>query len=208
MYVGNTDLFEILSGIVSLIIAIRAFWLFAQFRGYRLFILGLSMLLFSLTTIAGIARNAQLIPLAFSTTWFSFVGQTGAFLFLFLSSLRGTDGYLRSLIRWQIITSVPMAWLLVISPVLPQVSDPFIKALFIASRALVCFLTFYSYVALFMKKETRFSFLMMVAFLALTFGYVGIIPRFFLPQAAILTLVGDMLRVIGLIALAFGFLGG
>jgi hypothetical protein len=115
---------------------------------------------------------------------------------------------LRRLIRWQVITAVPIVWLLVISPVLPLVSDPWLKAVLIGTRALVCFLTFYSYVALFMKKETRYGFFMMAAFLTLTFGYVAIIPKYFSPHADILSIGGDCLRVIGLLALAFGLLGG
>ena len=208
MYVRNTNLFEILSGIISFIVALRAFWLFARFRGYRLVILGLAMLVFSLTTMAGIARNAQLIPMAWSTTWFSFTGQTAAFLFIFLSSFQGRDEYLRRLLLLQIILLVPITALLPLAPLLPAVADALTKGLFIGTRALVCFLTFYSYVALFMKKETRFSFLMMIAFLALSIGYATIIPKYFLPHMDMLSLVGDVIRVLGLLFLGFGLLAG
>ena len=206
MYIGNTDIFEILSCIVTLIITIRAFWLYFQFRGSRLFILGLSMALFSLTTIAGIVHNLHLLSIPFNTTWFSFAGQTGAFFFIFLSAVLGTDTYLRRLIRWQIVLSGLIFLLLVLSSVLPDVSSTLVKALFIGSRALVCLLTFYCYVALFMKKETLFGLLMTFAFVCLTFGYILIIPRFFLPHADLLTIVGDVLRVIGLASLAFALL--
>ncbi len=208
MFVWNTDVFDILTGIISFIIALRAFWLFARFRGYRLLILGLALLVFPFSTMAGIARTVHLIPTAWSTTWFSFTGQTAAFLFIFLSSFQGRDDYLRRLLRWQIILLVPITALLPLAPLLPTVSDPLTKGLFIGIRALACFLTFYSYMALFMKKETRFSFLMMIAFLALSIGYATIIPRFFLPHMDTLSLVGDVIRVLGLLFLGFGLLGG
>lgn len=208
MYLGTTDIFEILSSIIALLIAIRAFWLFAQVRGYRLLILGLAMILFAVSTFAGITRNVHFIPHSFTTTWYSFAGQTLALIFLFLSSLRGTDSYLRSLMRWQILLSVLVTVLLPLSPSLPPVTDVLTKALFLVIRALICFFAFYSYLSLFMKKETRFSFFMAAAFLALTFGYGALIPRFFLPQADLLIIVGDILRIIGLLFLALGFLGG
>jgi uncharacterized membrane protein (DUF485 family) len=57
-----------------------------------------------------------------------------------------------------------------------------------------------------MKKETRFSLFMAIAFFCLTFGYILIIPRFFLSHADFLTIVGDTFRITGLAALAFGLL--
>jgi hypothetical protein len=206
-FLGNTDVFEVLSCIVTLIITLRAIWLYTQLRGFRLLVLGLAMALFSLTTIAGIVHNVRLLPGPFNTTWFSFAGQTGAFLFIFFSAIRGTDDYLRRLVRWQIILSVLIFLLLPLAPVLPNVSSILLKALFIGARGLVCLLICYCYVLLFIKKETRFGLFMMVAFFLLACGYIAIIPRFYLPHVDILTLVGDILRVIGLALFAFALLG-
>ena len=206
MYIGNTDVFEILSGIISFIVALRSFWLFARFRGYRVLILGLSMFVFALTTMAGIARNVHLIPMAWSTTWFSFAGQTAAFAFIFLSSYRSKNDHLRILLYWQIVSLVPIFLFLPLAPVLPAVSDALTKGLFIGIRALVCFLTFYSYMTLFTKKQTRFCFFMMIAFLALGIGYVAIIPKYFLTHVDILTIGGDIIRVLGLVFLGFALL--
>jgi hypothetical protein len=205
---GNTDVFEALTCIATFFISGRALLLYAQLRGSRLFILGLSMGLFFLTTLAGIVHNLHVVPIPFNTTWFSFAGQTAAFLFIFLGAVRGTDEYLRNLIRWQLVLSGLIFLLLLLSSVLPDVTSTLMKALFIGSRGVACFLTFYCYVVLFMKKETRFSLVMSLAFFCLSFGYILIIPRFFLAHADMLTLVGDVLRVIGLAALAFGLLGG
>jgi hypothetical protein len=47
---------------------------------------------------------------------------------------------------------------------------------------------------------------MMIAFLALGIGYVAIIPKYFLTHVDILTIGGDIIRVLGLVLLGFALL--
>jgi len=56
-----------------------------------------------------------------------------------------------------------------------------------------------------MKMETRFSLLMGLAFLALSFGYLIILPKYFIPNDG-LDRTGDIMRVCGLIFLFFAVL--
>jgi len=49
---------------------------------------------------------------------------------------------------------------------------------------------------------------MMAAFALFTFGYVLIIPRYYIPSLTFLDNIGDILRLGGLAALTLGYLAG
>jgi hypothetical protein len=59
-----------------------------------------------------------------------------------------------------------------------------------------------------MTKETRFGFLMMLTFLLLSFGYLVIQPKYFLPHQELLDHTGDVLRILGVVTLSAGFISG
>ena len=62
-------------------------------------------------------------------------------------------------------------------------------------------LAFFFYVSAFMTKETLFSFLMSLAFLASSTGYVLNIPKYSNSSLTFLDNVGDITRIFGLVIL-------
>src|SRR6266568_8133968 len=89
---------------VALFISLRAFYLYIQVRSRRLFILGLSLGVISLTAVAGFLGD-NVTSISLNVDWFNYIGQTISFLFILLSFFSESDSYLRSLIRWQIAVS-------------------------------------------------------------------------------------------------------
>ena len=192
---------------ISLFIALRVFYLYSQARRPRLFILGLSMGIFSLTTIASfIADNISSFPL--NVKWFEYTSQTVCFLFILLSLARSADGYLRRLMNWYIITTLLL--LLLLMPILPaSFPDPALtKSLLGGSRSLICFIISLYYIGAFSLKQTRFSLLMGVAFQLMCLGYWMNMFKYFLPHMTQVDQVGDMTRIAGLISLLIAILFG
>jgi hypothetical protein len=187
--------------VVSLFIALRAFYLYTRSRSRRLFILSLSMGMISLTAMAGYAGD-NISSMSLNVDWFNYIGQTVSFLFILLSFFSESDSYLRSLMRWQIAVSALLLILMVLAPVLPaEFPDPAVtKSLLSGSRGVICFIIFFYYAIAFMDKETRFSLLMGAAFLLLSFGYLIIIPKYTTPND-VLDRSGDLIRIAGLVTL-------
>jgi hypothetical protein len=197
--IGN--ILSLMQFIVALFIAIRAFYLYARTRSRRIFILGLSMLVISLTAGAGfIGDNVTSISL--NVDWFNYIGQTLSFLFIALSFIRSSNSYLSKLTRYQILCSIALLLLLILSPVLPaEFPYPALtKSVLSGSRGVICLVIFYCYFVAFIKKESRFSILMSGAFLLLAFGYLTILPKYITPNDT-LDRVGDILRIVGVVAL-------
>src|SRR5947209_5943073 len=91
--------------IVSLLISVRAFYLYLKSHSPRLFILGLAMIIISFTAVASfLGDNFSSIPI--NLGWFKYTGQTVCFLFILLSMVRNSNGYLRHLIVWHVVASV------------------------------------------------------------------------------------------------------
>jgi len=191
---------------VSLFISLRALYLYTQGRNRRIFILSISMGVIALTAIAGFVGD-NVTSISLNVDWFNYIGQTVSFIFILLSFISGSEAYLHNLMRWQIAVSLLLLGLMLLSPVLPPEfpAPTFTKTLLSGSRGLICHIIFYYYVCSFMKMETRFSFLMGVAFLALSFGYLIILPKYFTPNDG-LDRTGDIMRVCGLIILFFAVL--
>ncbi len=196
--------------VVSLLIAIRAFFLYVRARSRRLFVLFLSMSVISLTAAAGFAGD-NVTSINLNVDWFNYIGQTVSFLFILLSCMRNSDNYLQQLTRWQVIVTVLLLILLFLAPILPaEFPDPALtKTILSGSRGLICLFIFFYYVTAFMTKESRFSLFMGIAFLLLGVGYLIIIPKYSvtaLINPDILDHIGDMTRVGGLIMLSFAVL--
>jgi len=90
--------------VVSLIIVVRSFYLYARSPSHRLFVLGLSMIIIALTALAGFAGD-NITSISLNVDWFNYIGQTISFLFILLSILGNSDRYLRNLTRWHVIAS-------------------------------------------------------------------------------------------------------
>ena len=195
--------------VVALFISIRAFYLYVQTRGRRVFILGLSMGVISLTAAAGfLGDNVTTINL--NVDWFNYIGQTISFLFILLSLVSNSDEYLRGLMRWHFVISLLLLLLFFLAPVLPaEFPDPaFTKTFLSGSRGLICGVIFFYYFCAFLSKETRFSLLMSVAFLFFCAGYLIILPKYSVPGLDLLDRMGDITRICGLVTLFINVLQG
>ncbi|HET9921970.1 MAG TPA: hypothetical protein VFQ30_19175 [Ktedonobacteraceae bacterium] len=187
---------------VALFISLRAFYVYSRSRSGRLFVLALSMGVIALTAAAGFAGD-NVTSVSLNVDWFNYIGQTVSFLFILLSFLRSEEGYLRRLIRWQVIVSLLLLILLLLAPVLPpEFPAPAVtKTVLSGSRGVICMIIFFYYYRAFVKKEARFSMLMSGAFLALSFGYLVILPKYIYSGMDQIDQMGDIFRVIGLIVL-------
>lgn len=190
---------------ISLFIAFRAFYLYFLSRRQRLFILGLSMTIISLTAIASyIGDNVPSFPL--NLNWFKYVSQTISFLFILLSLVRSSDRYLKNLMIWHIIVSVLL--LILLTPLAPTEISSTAKIFLGSSRSAICLIIFFYYVTSFFTKETRFSLMMGMAFILLSVGYMLNVPKYSNHLLALLDNIGDVTRIFGLIILLVTVLTG
>ena len=180
--------------IISLFIAFRAFYLYFLSRRQRLFILGLSMTIISLTAIASyIGDNVPSFPL--NLNWFKYVSQTISFLFI-----------LKNLMIWHIIVSLLL--LILLTPLAPTEISSTAKIFLGSSRSVICLIIFFYYVTSFFTKETRFSLMMGTAFILLSVGYMLNVPKYSNHLLTLLDNMGDVTRIFGLIILLVTVLTG
>src|SRR5579883_2745365 len=98
------NLLAVVLCLITLFVAIRSFYIYAQTHSPRLFILGLSMGILALTAAADFySSNAANITL--NTDWFLYIGQAVSLLFILLSFLGNTDGYFQLLMRLQVLAT-------------------------------------------------------------------------------------------------------
>jgi hypothetical protein len=202
-----TDILLVIQATITLFISLRAFSLSARIRDDTLFSLGLSMGVIALGGMIGLLSDLVLDG-AFNTFWFRYIGQTVGYLFIFLSTLRGSEHYRRGLKRWHLLTTGLLLVLLLLTPVIPAHPDPLVQTALSGSRGLVCFIIFFHYVSLFCSKETRFGFLMCFAFLWIAWGIVIYTLQFTTPDRLLLNYVGDSIRIVGLATLLAAFFLG
>jgi hypothetical protein len=202
-----TDILLIIQAVITLFISLRAFSLYARTRDDMLFSLGLSMGVIALGGFVGLISDIFLAG-AFNTFWFRYIGQTVGYLFIFLSTLRGSERYRRRLKGWHVFATGLLMVLLLLTPVIPTHPSATLQTVMSGSRAVVCFVIFWRYVSIFFTKETRFSFLMGFAFFLITWGIVIYSLKFTMPNPLLLDYIGDSVRIAGLgILLAAFFLG-
>jgi hypothetical protein len=194
-------LFDVSLCLVALFIAVRSFDMYARFHQYRLFILGLSMVLVSLSAAADfIASYVTVITL--QTDWFLYIGQSVGFLFILFSLLRSADSYLRSLMRLDSVAFALLLILLLLSPVLPPM-DIMTRTELGFSRFIICMLILVAYFSTYMSKPTRFSLLMSISFFFFTANYLMSLQQYFVPtlNQYFFRDQADMSGVIGLVVL-------
>lgn len=204
-----TDMLLVIQATITLFISLRAFSLSAQTKDDTLFTLGLSMGVIALGGMIGLMSDIFLNG-AFNTFWFRYIGQTVGYLFIFLSTLGGSELYRRGLKRWHVIATGFLLLLLLLTPVIPAHPDRIVQAALSGSRGLVCFIIFFHYVSIFFSKATRFSFLMCFAFFWISWGIVIYTLPFVSATLDPLPLnyAGDSVRIVGLIALLAAFFLG
>jgi len=198
---------------VTFLISVRAFYLYPKTRNPLLFIVGMSMGMITFVGIVGIVGdnyNATVFAGHFTTKWFRYLAQIVSYTFIFLSSVRTSERYLRNVRIWQWIFTVLLLATLAAIPFIPQIqiTDPAIDASISSLRAVVTFVIFLNYVVIFMGKESRFSFLMGLAFLLIAFGIAITTPQYFEKSMVLYLYVGDSVRTLGLITLLIAFYAG
>ena len=136
------NIVAILLFLIGLFVSLRSFYIYVSTRNPRLFILGLSMAILSLTAVADFV-STNVTSIALNTDWFLYVGQAVSFLFIFLSFIRNSDGYFQRLMRFHVLASVILIGLLVLSPTLPAFPNTLLKTVLSGSRCVICFGIFY-----------------------------------------------------------------
>jgi hypothetical protein len=74
--------------------------------------------------------------------------------------------------------------LLFLSPVLPDIPNVVLRTLLSGSRCVICFIIFFSYVAILITKSTRFGLLMSISFGLLSFGYLMVMEQYVAPSSS------------------------
>ncbi len=202
-----TDLLLVIQAVITLFISLRAFSLYARTGSDMLFSLGLSMGVIASGGIIGLISDIYLNG-AFNTFWFRYIGQTVSYLFIFLSTLRGSEPYRRGLKRWHVFATGLLMVLLLLTPVIPTHPSATVQTVLSGSRALVCFIIFFHYVSIIFTKETRFGFLMGFAFFCISWGLVIYSLKFTVPDPLLLDYIGDSVRIVGLTTLLAAFFLG
>ena len=200
---------------IGFLLAIRAFYLYSKTQSDELIILGISMLTIAIASLSGLAADnlfaapsSNVFGGTYNVLWFQYGGQTLSYFFIFLSTLQGPSEYISRLKGWHIAITVLLLVVLLLTPIIPPFSGPIPQALLSVTRSIVCFVIFLRYTTLFFTKETRFSFLMMTAFLLLTFGIAIITAQFFPHGPILLVYVGYALRISGLLVFLSAFFLG
>ena len=196
------NLLDVSLCLVALFISVRSFDVYSRLRPFRIFILGLSMVLVSLSAAADFtASYVRVITL--NTDWFLYIGQAVGFLFILLSLLGSSDTYLRGLIRLNVLAFIFLLILLFLSPVLPAVSSISTRTVLGFPRLIICVLIFCTYFAAYTGKPTRFSLFMSISFFLFTVDYLTTFEQFFVPSFSqyLFRDMGDIAGVLGLIVL-------
>ncbi|HXX77195.1 MAG TPA: hypothetical protein VEI53_01780 [Ktedonobacteraceae bacterium] len=187
--------------LVALFIAVRSFDIYFRFHQYRLLILGLSMVLVSISAAADFIASYVTVT-RLQTNWFLYIGQSVGFLFILLSLLRSSDNYLRGLMRVFIVVFAFLLVLLFFSPLLPPMGVTTLTV-FGFSRFVICMLILVAYFSSYLSKPSRFSLLMSISFFFFTANYLMSLQQYFVPifNQYIFRDQGDISGVIGLIVL-------
>ncbi len=196
------NLIDVSLCLVALFISVRSFDVYTQFRYVRLFILGLSMALLSLSAAANFTANYVKV-VTLHTGWFSYIAQISGFLFIFLSLTSSSARVLKSLMFLSALTVLPLLLLLFLSPALPALPQGGIQIFLEVDRWLLCFMIFFAYYFALLSKATHFNRFMTGAFLFISLGNFLALMQGFAPtfHANFLSDLGSIITIIGLVAL-------
>jgi len=83
-----------------------------------------------------------------------------------------------------------------------------LRALMSGSRGFLCLLICFAYTSASLRKGTRFSVLMGIAFLLLSAGYIVLLQKYFVPLPSLVDNLGDLIRMGGLLTLLLAVFWG
>jgi hypothetical protein len=197
-----SNLIDVSLCLVALFISVRSFDVYMRVRYRRLFILGLSMLLVSLS--AGADFTGHYIKLTTpGTDWFFYMAQASGFFFVLLSLVSSSNTYLKFIMVLSILSVPPLLAILFLSPFLPGIPSTSTLALLEGIRWIICFMIFFAYFAAFTNKATHFNRFMSAAFLLISLGNFMSMLQSFSPtlHPQVLSTLGNITNVFGLLAL-------
>ena len=191
------NLLDVSLCLVALFISVRSFDIYSRSRQFRVFILGLSMALVSLSAAADF--TSSYVKIALHTDWFLYIGQTVGFSFILLSLLQSSDKYLLNLLRLNIASFALLLILLLLSPALPKM-DITTQTVLDMLRFVVCLLIFFVYFTANMSKPTRFSIFMSISFFFFTADYLMTLEKNFAPvlSQSVVVALADLAGVLAL----------
>jgi hypothetical protein len=198
-----TSLLLLVFALLCLGIGIYAFYKYSVTEDERLFVVGMAMMITAGGILCGSLDQAHLLPVNLGWAWYA--GTSSGFFLLFLSSIMRSMKQFHLLKNWEMVVAALFVILLVATPILPAFSNLYVPVVLSFCRSIICFLGFFRYTILYIFKKTRFSFLMLFAFLSLTLGYVILIPQLLDPVLAVLALVGAIVRILGICVLFIAF---
>ena len=195
------NLLDVSLCLVALFISVRSFDIYSRSRQFRVFILGLSMVLVSLSAAADFT-SSYIKVITLHTEWFSYFGQAVGFLFILLSLVQSSDKYLRNLMRLNIAAFALLLILLLLSPALPNM-DIVTRTVLNMSRFIACLLIFFVYFTGYMSKPTRFSLFMSISFFFFTADYLMTVEQNFAPtfNQYLIVALADVTGVMALVLL-------
>ena len=191
--------------IVTALIALETFFLYKKSRRQRVFILGLSMGFFTLTSLVSVLGDNHLLGTA-NTNWFKYIGQAACLLFIFLGNVDSSSEYLSKIMDLQKVVLGVLFLFMLATPLMPAFPNGTVQAVISSSRDIMSLLLLCQYGAFFFRKPTNFTMLMGFTFLLLAIGYTLIIPKFVLAHQDILSNEGDIVRIFGLAVLFIAYL--
>lgn len=204
-----TDLIIGFQAAITLLISLRAFYLFFKTRSDTLFIVGLAMAVIGIGGIAGLVGDYVITSSAFNTFWFRYIGQIVSYLFIFFISLPGADHHARALKWGNIVASAGMVALLALTPLLPPLPGTTLTEILSGARGVVCLaICFNYYFVIYSMKGTRFSFLMCAAFLLIATGIGMYTIKFSVANPLPYDYAGDGTRAVGLVLMLAAFFVG
>ena len=198
----------LIAGLCCLGTGIAAFRRYSITQSERLFIVGVSMTMAAIGITSGALDTIPALN-HYGLEWAWYVGTSFGYFLLFLSSIMKSAEQFRILRRWSIITGGVVILMIILSPILPDIShNQNAIVLLNTLRAAICALGFSRYLALYTSKETRFSLLLCLAFLSLMIGYVTVIAQALSPVIARFLLIDIIIRIIGNFLLFIAFIAG
>jgi hypothetical protein len=188
------DVFLVL-GIVCMILAFRAFYVYALSRNDLLFVIGLAMANIGISVFCGYIQNIHLVT--WNTQWAWYVGTIIGALFLVLGSFMRTPQQLVITKNWLIGLSLLYVVQILFTPILPQFSGPAVPVTLNIIRSVIPLIGFVRYLLLFSGKGTRFTLFMSLGFLLIGAGFGVLTPAIIDSTLAIYLVIGYSLRIVG-----------
>ncbi|HEY0756966.1 MAG TPA: hypothetical protein VGD98_23645 [Ktedonobacteraceae bacterium] len=189
---------------ITFLIAFRAFARYFQTRHDLYLILGIAMGTIAIVGVVGIVGDNYFAS-SLNTKWFRYSAQVVSYTFIFLASLRASEGYLRRVVQWELICVALLAGALFLTPVTPALGNARVEALVSLSRGVICFIICLNYIRFFLQKGTRFSFLMGLAFFLISVGIAITTPWYFQQTKLLYLSIGDTTRTVGLFIMLLTF---